>query len=194
MLLHIPGILKRAITGNVSLGKDSRTMANVRQSRRQLLKRAGVLGALVALFSPSAASAQGITESPIGGSWSVAITPQEAGAPSPFQALHTFTGDGAVTTAEQRDMIPPTFMSPGHGGWVQLPSSDGPDDFAYNYRKLVVDAQGNLVGTMVVHIKIELIKGYQAFKGKGTATLQPATGQAAAPDYSFDAIGSRISS
>jgi hypothetical protein len=91
-------------------------------------------------------------------------------------------------------MIPPTFMSPGHGGWVQLPSSDGPDDFAYNYRKLVVDAQGNLVGTMVVHIKIELIKGYQAFKGKGTATLQPATGQAAAPDYSFDAIGSRISS
>jgi hypothetical protein len=178
-------------------------MANVRQSRRQLLKRAGVLGALAALFSPSAAFAQSNTNTPpIGGSWSVAVTPQGAGAPSPFQALHTFTGDGTVTTAEQRDQIPtqqssqlpPTLASPGHGVWVQLPSNDGPDDFAYKYMKMLVDTEGNFVGTLNVQIKIELTENGQAFKGKGTAVVVPPGGQALAPDFVIMAAGSRISS
>jgi len=167
-------------------------MANILQNRRQILKRAGVLGALAALFSPSAAFAQsnGNTQA-IGGSWRVSITPQGAGSPAPFEALHSFTGDGTTTTAEQRDMVPPTFMTPGHGTWVQLPSKDGRDDFAYSYQKLVVDTQGNLLGTVNVQIKIELTNGGQSFKGSGTSVFLPA-GQSSAPDYSIMLSATRI--
>ena len=167
-------------------------MSNLRPNRRQLLKRAGVLGALAALFSPAAAFAESnASTQTIGGSWHVSITPQGAGVPAPFEALHTFTGDGAVTTAEQRDQIPPTLMSPGHGTWVALPSNDRPDDFSYNYQKLVVDTQGNLVGTMIVKAKIELTNGGQSFKGTGSVVLQPVTGQAA-PDYVIMLDANRI--
>lgn len=171
-------------------------MANILQNRRQVLKRAGMLGALAALFSPAPALAQSTAQAsantpPIGGSWRVTITPHGAGAPAPFEALHTFSGDGTTTTAEQRDMVPPTFMTPGHGTWVQLPSDDGPDDFAYSYQKLVVDTQGNLLGSVNVHIKIELTNGGKAFKGSGTSVFQP-VGQSSTPDYSFMATASRI--
>jgi hypothetical protein len=167
-------------------------MPNILQNRRQILKRAGVLGALAALFSPSAAFAQSKSNTPaIGGSWRVSITPQGAGSPAPFEALHTFTGDGTTTTAEQRDMAPPTFMTPGHGTWVQLPSDDGRDDFAYSYQKLVTDTQGNLLGTMIVHIKVELARGGQTFTGTGTSVFLPA-GQSSAPDYSIMLSASRI--
>jgi hypothetical protein len=171
-------------------------MANLLQNRRQVLKRAGVLGALAALFSPVQAFAQTNSQSnakapAIGGSWRVHVTPQGAGSPPPFQGLHTFTGDGTITTAEQRDLVPPTFMSAGHGTWVQLASNDGPDDFEYNYQKLVVDTQGNLLGTVVVHVKIELSQGGQAFTGKGTSVFQPA-GQPPNPDYVFTLGASRI--
>lgn len=167
-------------------------MSKGRQNRRQLLKRAGVFGVLAALLSPSSAFAQSNANTPdIGGSWRVTVTPQGEGTPPPFQALHTFSGDGTTTTAEQRDMVPPTLSSPGHGSWVKLLSKDGPDDFAYNYQKLVVDTQGNLLGTITVHLKIELINGGQAFKGSGTSVFQP-TEQAPAPDYVFMAAGSRI--
>ncbi len=166
-------------------------MTNVRQNRRQLLKRAGVLGALAALFSPSAALAQTnpTTNTPdIGGSWRVTFTPQGSGTPPPFQALHSFTGDGAITTAEQRDQVPPVMASPGHGSWTRLPSNDGPEDFVYSYQKLLVDTQGNLIGTQTFNIKVELIEGGKAFKGSGTSVFQAstgntATGNAATPNF-----------
>ena len=158
-------------------------MSNGRQNRRQLLKRAGFLGVLASLISPSAAFAQSNANTPdIGGSWRVTFTPQGTGTPS-FQALHTFTGDGAITTAEQHDQVPPTLASPGHGSWTRLPSDDGPDDFAYDYQKLLVDTQGNLVGTQHFHLKIELTEGGQAFKGSGTSVIQDTTGNSAAPDF-----------
>jgi hypothetical protein len=171
-------------------------MANLLQNRRQILKRAGVLGALAALFSPASALAQSNAQPSanapaISGSWRVNATPQGTGSPTPFQGLHTFTADGTITTAEQRDLVPPTLMSSGHGSWVQLPSNDGPDDFAYNYQKLVVDAQGNLLGTIKVHVKIELASGGQAFTGTGTSVFQPVE-QAPGPDYVFMLSASRI--
>lgn len=178
-------------------------MTNVRQNRRQLLKRAGVFGGIAAVLSPAAAlgqhllspktaSAQGITEAPIEGSWRVSVTPHGTNDPAPFQALHTFTADKAVTTAEQRDPVPPTFKTPGHGAWTQLPSNDGKDDFLYHYEKLVVDAHGNLVGTEVINIKVELIEGGQAFKGSGTMVFQPSTGNNTAPDAIIMVHATRI--
>ncbi len=180
-------------------------MANILQNRRQVLKRAGVLGALgtlATLFIPAQALAKSntttantttpsTTTAGLGGSWNVKINPQGSGSPAPFQALHTFSGDGTIITAEQRDMVPPTFMSSGHGSWVQLSSNDGPDDFAYDYQKLVVDTKGNLLGTVHVHAKIELCKNRQSYSGKGTYVFQPVA-QPPAPDYIFILNANRI--
>ena len=166
-------------------------MANILHNRRQLLKGAGVLGGLAALLSPATALfAQPNTNTPtIGGSWQVHVTPQGSGTPSPFQALHTFTGDGALTTSEQRDQVAPRLKSSGHGSWVKVPSTE--DDFVYSYKKLVVDTQGNLLGTQNIKIKIELAKDGQSFTGTGTSVFQPAQ-QPPDPDYVFRLTGSRL--
>lgn len=172
-------------------------MANILQNRRQVLKKAGVLGALATLFIPAQAFAKSNTTpasmktAGLGGSWNVKVTPHGSGSPPPFQGLHTFSGDGTIITAEQRDIVPPTLMSSGHGSWVQLSSNDGPDDFAYNYQKLVVDTKGNLLGTIHVHVKIELLEDGQAYKGTGTSVFQPVA-QPPAPDYVFMVSASRI--
>lgn len=88
-------------------------------------------------------------------------------------------------------MVSSNPKSPGHGSWVKLPSSDGKDDFAYNYQKLVVDSQGNLQGKVHVHVTVELGKDGQTFTGKGTWTFQPVS-QPPAPDYIFELSASRI--
>ncbi len=177
-------------------------MTNFLQNRRQVLKRAGVLGALATLIIPAQAIARANTTTAntattntatasIGGSWRVNVNPHGSGSPAPFQGLHTFSGDGTTITAEQRDMVGQTRMSAGHGSWVQLPSSDGPDDFAYSYQKLVVDTSGNLLGTIHVHVKIELSGDRNSFTGTGTSVFQPVA-QPPNPDYIFELSASRI--
>ena len=171
-------------------------MANFLQNRRQLLKKAGVLGAIAAVFSPVAAITQAhaqsnTSNSSLGGSWRVSVNPQGEGSPAPFQGLHTFSGDGAITTAEQIDLIPSNQMTAGHGSWVKLSSNDGRDDFSYHYQKLVVDANGNLLGTQIINVKIELTKDGRSFTGSGTSVFQPVAAPTP-PDYVFTLSASRI--
>jgi hypothetical protein len=170
-------------------------MSNVRQNRRRLFAKAGILGALAALFNPSAAFAQANwkTQNPTG-SWQITTTTQGSDAPPSFLALHTFTGDGTTTTAEQRDQIPTkqgaqmsSLASPGHGVWTKT----GSNEFVYDYRKMLVDTQGNFVGTLKVHIKAKLSEDGQTFKGKGTAVVVPPSGQTP-PDYSITLSATRI--
>jgi hypothetical protein len=178
-------------------------VANILQNRRQLLKKAGIFGGLAALFIPAQAIARaaetttasakitGTTNANLGGSWNVKVNPKGSGTPPPFQGLHTFTGDGTTLTTEQHDMVSSTPMSPGHGSWVKVQSNDGRDDFAYNYQKLVVDSQGNLLGKVHVHVNAELSADGQTFTGKGTWVFQPVS-QPPNPDYIFELSASRI--
>jgi hypothetical protein len=78
-------------------------MTAIRPNRRQLLKKAGGLGALAAVLSPSAAFAQttsDTTQSPEGG-WLTTITLHNPNTVGPFQGLMTFAPGSGVVDTEQ---------------------------------------------------------------------------------------------
>src|SRR5215471_9935159 len=71
--------------------KEVKNMTDVRPNRRQLLRRAGALGALAALVSPTVACAQQASAQQangnaqgLEGAWHVITTPEGPGAPPPL--------------------------------------------------------------------------------------------------------------
>lgn len=139
-------------------------MPDTRPNRRHILKKAGALGALAALFSPSAALAQtttGNTQS-LGGGWRTTITLQGN---SPFKGLITFDAGGGLVDTQQIDLSQQG--TPGIGSWV----STGGGAFALNFFKIASDNKGNLNFTVRFVITVQLSGDQNAFQGSGTFTL-----------------------
>jgi hypothetical protein len=117
--------------------KEIEHMTDTRPNRRHILKKAGALGALAALSSPSVALAQtttGNTQSLEGG-WRTTITLQGN---SPFQGLITFAAAGGLVDTQQIDLSQQA--TPGIGSWV----STGGGACALNFFKIATDNKGNL--------------------------------------------------
>lgn len=113
-------------------------MNDLRPNRRQVLKRAGALGATAALLSPTAALAKN-TSAAQGpeGSWLVNATITSAHPPVKFQALFTYdAGGGFVQTAQNDFSIPTGLRSSAHGAWVKT----GEETFAWTFVKFLFDA------------------------------------------------------
>ena len=146
-------------------------MTDTRPNRRQILKKAGALGALVALFSPSAAFAQtkdANTQSLEGG-WRTNVTLQGR---SPFLGLITFDAGGGLVDTQQIDLA--NNGTPGIGSWV----SSGGGAFALNFFKIASDNKGNLNFTVRFVITIHLSGDQNAFQGSGTFTVFDPNGNA----------------
>ena len=146
-------------------------MTDTRPNRRQILKKAGALGALVALFSPSAAFAQtkdANTQSLEGG-WRTNVTLQGR---SPFLGLITFDAGGGLVDTQQIDLA--NNGTPGIGSWV----SSGGGAFALNFFKIASDNKGNLNFTVRFVITIQLSGDQNAFQGSGTFTVFDPNGNA----------------
>lgn len=78
-----------------------------------LLVTLGLLAGLVgcAVNTGTAAEASGLT-----GTWHVTVAESTGGLP-PFEAYHTFNGDGTMT--EVSSLLPTLTESPAHGVWAQ---------------------------------------------------------------------------
>ena len=142
-------------------------MTELRTNRRQVLKRAGVLGATAALLSPSAALAQNTsaTEGPEG-SWLATLT--VAGGPPPFKVLITFDAGGGLVESEQGDEAPgspPTLFSPGHGAWI----STGSKGITFSFIKLLYDTSGGFIGLLKNNGTAQL--GGDTLAGSGTVVI-----------------------
>lgn len=139
-------------------------MTTTRPNRRHILKKAGALGALAALISPSAALAQTTpagTQSLQGG-WRTTITLQGN---APFQGLVTFDAGGGLVDTQQIDLSQQG--TPGIGSWA----STGGSAFALNFFKIASDNKGNLKFTVRFAITIQLSGDQNAFQGSGTFTV-----------------------
>ena len=144
-------------------------MTDTRPNRRRILKKAGALGALAALFSPSVALAQttaGNTQSLEGG-WRTTITLQGN---SPFQGLITFDAGGGLVDTQQIDLA--NNGTPGIGSWL----STGGGTFELNFFKIASDNKGNLKFTVRFVITVQLSGDQNAFQGSGTFTLYDPNG------------------
>ena len=139
-------------------------MIATRPNRRQLLKKAGVLGALATLLSPSAAFARStnVTVQSLEGAWRTTITLQGN---SPFLGLITFATGGGLVDTQQIDLNQQA--TPGIGSWT----STGSDTLALNFFKIASDAKGNLSFTVRFVITIQLTGDQNAFNGSGTFTV-----------------------
>jgi hypothetical protein len=149
--------------------KEIQHMRATRPNRRQLLKKAGVLGALATLLSPSAAFAQttnGNAQS-LEGAWRTTIALQGN---SPFVGLITFAAGGSLVDTEQIDLNQQA--TPGIGSWA----STGSDTFALNFFKIASDAKGNLSFTVRFVITIQLTGDQNAFNGLGVFTVFDSNG------------------
>ena len=132
-------------------------MTDLRSTRRQILKRAGVLGATAALLSPTAALAKqhDAAQGPEG-SWlitSIATAPGSV----PLKALVTFDKGGGLVESNQGDEAPlsaalPILKSPAHGAWV----STGSNEIAINSIKLLYDTSGKFAGLAKTHVTAKL--------------------------------------
>jgi hypothetical protein len=129
-------------------------MIDTRPNRRQILKKAGALGALAALLSPSAAFAQTTND-----------TTLSLEGNSPFLGLVTFAAGGGLLDTQQIDLA--SSGTPGIGSWV----GTGGGAFALNFFKIVSDKKGNLSVTIRFVITIQLSGDQNAFKGSGTITI-----------------------
>ena len=139
-------------------------MTDTRPNRRHILKRAGTLGALAALFSPSAAFAQTTAGNAPGltGGWKTTITLQGS---APFQGLVSFDAGGGLVDTQQIDLSQQG--TPGIGSWV----STGGGSFALKFFKIASDNKGNLNFTVGFDITIQLSADQNSFQGSGTFTV-----------------------
>ena len=147
-------------------------MPNMRPNCRHMLKRAGALGALVALFSPAAAFAQTTTPAnsqSLQGGWRTTITSQGN---APFQGLVTFDSGGGLVDTQQIDLSQQG--SPGIGSWA----STGGSACALNFYKIASDNKGNLNFTVRFVITIQLSGDQNSFQGSGTFTVYDPNGVA----------------
>lgn len=159
-------------------------MTATKPNRRQMLKRAGALGALAALFSPSAAFAQttDANAQSLEGGWRTTITLQGN---APFQGLITLDAGGGLVDTQQIDLSQQA--TPGIGSWV----STGGGAFALNFFKIASDNKGNLSFTVRFVITIQLSGDQNAFQGSGTFTVfDPSGNKQATHTIQFD--GTRI--
>src|SRR5689334_7284257 len=98
--------------------KEIKHMTAIRPNRRQLLKKAGAIGALAALLSPSAAFAQTTGDNTQGpeGAWLTSITLHNPNTVGPFQGLLTCAAGGGLVDTEQIDLA--NGGTPGIGSWT----------------------------------------------------------------------------
>ena len=148
-------------------------MTDVRPNRRQVLRRAGALGALAALVSPTVACAQqasaqqanGNAEG-LEGAWHVITTPEGPGAPPPLPVLIVFAAGGGLVDSGR----PPG--TPGFGAWVR----SGANTFALTFLALRFDPQGHVAGTTKVRAQANLSADGNTYTGPGLTELFDATG------------------
>jgi len=119
----------------------------VKTKRRQLLRGAAVLTALVvlsALGSPTAAFAQNSPSQGPEGSWLYTVTiPNPPGAPIVFLGTETYSAGGGYVEADQLSFTPGYLATAGHGGW----RNRGNNRFLLTYVNLTYDANGNPTGS-----------------------------------------------
>jgi hypothetical protein len=132
-----------------SMYKKFRNMTDqVKVNRRQLLKGAAVLTALVALAvlgSPTSALAQ--TAQGLEGSWAYTVTiPNPGGSPLVFLGIETYSAGGGYVEADQLSFSPGSLATAGHGVW----KSTGANKFLLTYINLTYDANGNPTGSSKV--------------------------------------------
>jgi hypothetical protein len=149
--------------------KEIQHMTATRPNRRHILKKAGALAALAALFSPSAAFAQtkDANTQNLEGGWRTTITLQGR---SPFLGLITFDAGGGLVDTQQIDLS--NSGTPGIGSWV----STGGGAFALNFLKIASDNKGNLNFTVRFVISVQLGGDQNAFQGSGTFTVYDPNG------------------
>ena len=165
-------------------------MTNRRTTRRQVLKRAGVLGATAALLSPTAALAKqhNAAQGPEG-SWLNTITATAPGS-VPRKGLITYDKGGGLVETLQGDEAPlsaalPILTSPGHGAWV----STGSNEIAFNFIRLFYDTSGKFAGLGKTHGTAKL-EG-DTLTGSGTFVVTDPTGKVIVTG-SFTSKGTRI--
>ena len=149
-------------------------MTDLRSNRRQVLKRAGALGALAALVSPTVACAQqasarqanGNAEG-LEGAWRGTVTPEGSGAPPPLPILIMFAADGGLVVSGR----PPG--SPGFGAWART----GENTFALTFLALRFDPQGIFAGSMKVRAQANLSEDGNTYTGPGITENFDATGK-----------------
>ena len=148
--------------------KEVKNITDVRPNRRRVLRRAGALGALAALVSPTVASAQQANGNAEGleGAWHVITTPEGAGAPPPLPILIVFAAGGGLVDSGR----PPG--TPGFGAWVRR----GDNTFALTFLALRFDPQGHVAGTTKVRAQANLSQDGNSYTGPGVTELFDATG------------------
>lgn len=149
-------------------------MTHLRSNRRQLLKRAGVLGVGAALLTPVAVSARS-TNAAQGpeGSWLSTVTVSGSGGPPPFLALETFAAGGGYVEIDQADFAPPVFGSPGHGAW----ESTGEGTFAATFLALNYDAKGVAQGMAKVRGGGTIAEDGNSYSGAGNLEVFDVNGK-----------------
>lgn len=149
-------------------------MTDLRPNRRQVLKRAGALGALAALVSPTVAcakqaGAQQARGSAVGleGAWHVITTPEGPGAPPPLPVLIVFAAGGGLVVSGR----PPG--TPGFGAWVRTRENT----FALTFLALRFDPQGHFVGSTKVRAQANVSQDGNTYTGPGLTEMFDATGK-----------------
>jgi hypothetical protein len=109
------------------------------------------------------------------GSWLLTITP----APGlitipPFRALMTYTADGGVIetdTAAIAAVLPGYSATTGHGAWAERG-----DEFASTVVKLVLDRNGQFVGTLRIQGAARLNPALDGYSGSGKLEVLNSSG------------------
>ena len=129
-----------------------------------------ILGALMLLGVPTAATAQTITQLTSSlpqqpeGSWLYTVTiPGYT-----FQGIETYSAGGGYTEADQLSFSPIAVASPGHGAWKMT----GGNTFNLTYVNLTFDAfsSGNPTGTLKVRQTTRIDKSGNSYTGSGDYT------------------------
>ena len=108
------------------------------------------------------------TNDSLEGSWIATLTITKGPPLPPFKILIAFNSGGSLVESEQGDEAPgspPLLASPGYGAWVSI----GPDDFAFNFIKLLYDTSGGFIGLLKNHGASQLAG--DTFIGSGTFVI-----------------------
>jgi len=139
----------------------------VKTKRRQLLRGAAVLTALVvlsALGSPTAAFAQNSPSQGPEGSWLYTVTiPNPPGAPIVFLGTETYSAGGGYVETDQLSFMHSSLATPGHGSW----KSTGERTFLLTYLTLNHDTNGRFQGTSKIRQVATLNQTGTAYSGSG---------------------------
>jgi TAT (twin-arginine translocation) pathway signal sequence len=162
-------------------------------NRRQILKVAGALGAaggFAALPAPEIGYAEPALPDAPGpaGSWIATVTIAGAGAPPPFQALRTYASGGGYVETSSNSHNPQAPDGPAHGAWVSSRAAVGEVDqpgnrarmFAVTFLAQRFDANGNMIGSIIVRESGTLDKTGDTYSGSGKFEIRDLQGNAIA--------------